>query len=406
MPASRRFTEVAAALAVALFLVSWGLLHTGWYDEHEIVDIPVYEGYGNAIESGGVPYRDFKPEYPPGALPAFALPALLSDDQNGFRGAFEWLMAACGAAAVLLAAVTLAGLRASRARTAAALALVAGFPLLLGSVVLTRFDLYPAALVVGALAALVHRRDRLGFGVIGAAVAVKLYPAVLVPLAAAYVWRRRGRREALVCLGVAAGVVALVFLPFLVAAPGGVAHSIGRQLSRPLQIESLGAAFYLAAHHLLGLHVEMRSGYGSQNLYGAGTWAAAVLLSVVQLGALVWIWLRRPASAEELVRWSAAALVAFVALGKVLSPQFLIWLVPVVALVGGLRGLRASWLLLAGLGLTQLWFPSRYWDLVRELDPLVSGLVLARDLVLIGLLITLVRGPRRARSGPFRGLAR
>ena len=50
MPASRRFTEVAAALAAALFLVSWGLLHVGWYDDGEIVDIPVYELYGNAIE--------------------------------------------------------------------------------------------------------------------------------------------------------------------------------------------------------------------------------------------------------------------------------------------------------------------------------------------------------------------
>ena len=394
MPASRRFTEVAAAAAAALFLVSWGLLHTGWYDEGEIVDIPVYERYGTAIESGAVPYRDFRPEYPAGALPAFVLPALLSDDQEGFRGVFEWLMAACGVAAVLFAAAALWGLRASRGRTAAALAFAAVFPLLLGSVVLTRFDLYPAALVAGALAALVHGRDRLGFALLGAAVAVKLYPAVLVPLALAYVWRRRGRREALVCLGLAAAVVVLVFLPFLVVAPDGVAHSFGRQLSRPLQLESLGAALYLAAHHLFGLDVEMRSGHGSQNLHATGTGVAAVLLSLVQLAVLAWIWLRRPGTAEELVRWSAAALVAFVALGKVLSPQFLIWLVPAVPLVAGLRGLRASPLLALGLVLTQLWFPSRYWDLARELDPLPSGLVLARDLVLVGLLVVLVRDSR------------
>jgi len=398
--ASRRFTEVAAALAAALFLGSWCLAHTGWYDEDEIVDIPVYERYGNAIEAGAVPYRDIRPEYPPGALPAFALPALLSDDQEGFRDAFEWLMAACGVAAVLFAAVALAGLRATRARTAGALALMAGFPLLLGSVVLTRYDLYPAALVGGALAALVHRRDRLGFGLLGAAVAVKLYPAVLLPLALAYVWRRRGRREALVCLAVAAGVVVLTFLPFLIVAPEGVAHSIGRQLSRPLQIESLGAALYLAAHHLVGIDVEMRSGHGSQNLEATGTAVVAVLFSLVQLGVLVWIWLRRPGSAEELVRWSAAALVAFVALGKVLSPQFLIWLVPVVPLVAGLRGRRASVLLAGALILTQLWFPSRYWDLARELELLPSLLVLARDLVLVGLLVVLVRERREPARSP------
>ena len=398
MPASRRFTEVAAALAAALFLVSWGLLHTAWYDEGEIVDIPVYEGYGSAIESGAMPYRDIRPEYPPGALPAFVVPALLSDDEEGFRGVFEWLMAACGVAAVLLAAVALAGLRASRGRTAAALALVAGFPLLLGSVVLTRFDLYPAALVAGALAALLHRRDRLGFAVLGAAVAVKLYPGVLLPLALAYVWRRRGRREALLCLGIAVAIVLLVFLPFLVVAPEGVANSVGRQLSRPLQLESLGAALFLAAHHLFGLDVEMRSGHGSQNLHATGTAVAAVLLSFVQLATLLWIWLRRPGTGEELVRWSAAALVAFVALGKVLSPQFLIWCVPAVPLVAGLRGVRASALFAGSLVLTQLWFPSRYWDLARELDPVPSGLVLARDLVLVGLLVVLVRGSRREQA--------
>ena len=397
MTAPRRFTEVAAVVAAALFLLSWAALHTGWYDDGEIVDIPVYADYGNAIEAGDVPYRDVRPEYPPGALLAFVVPALLSHDEAGFRDVFELLMALCGVATVLLTAVSLRGLGATRARTLGALALVAAFPLLLGSVVLTRFDLYPAALVAAALAALVHRRDRLGFGLLGAAVAVKLYPAVLVPVALGYVWRRRGRREALIGLALCVGVVVLAFLPFLVVAPDGVAHSLGRQLSRPLQIESLGSALYLAAHHLVGLDVEVRSGHGSQNLHASGTAVTAVLLSLAQMAVLAWIWLRRPTSSEELVRWSAAALVAFVALGKVLSPQFLIWLAPVVPLVAGWRGVRASLLLVFALAVTQLWFPSRYWDLARELDPLPSTLVLIRDLVLVALLVTLVRGPPGAK---------
>ena len=392
MTAPRRFTELAAAATAALFLLSWGLLHTGWYDDGEIIDTPVYSRYGDAIENGEVPYRDFRPEYPPGALPAFVVPALLSDDdEEDFRDAFEWLMAAFGVATVLLAAVTLRGVGATRARTVGALGLVGAFPLLLGSVMLTRFDLYPTALLVGALAALVHERDRLGLGVLGAAVAVKLFPAVVVPVALAYTWRRRGRREALVCLAICAGVVALTFLPFLVVAPEELARSIGHQLSRPLQIESLGSGLFLAAHHLTGLDVEVRSGHGSQNLHAAGTAIAALFFSLVQIGVLVWIWLRRPAAKEELLRWSAAALVAFVALGKVLSPQFLIWLAPTVPLVGGLRGLRASALLAVALVLTQLWFPSRYWDLARDLDPFPSTLVVLRDVVLVAVLVVLVR---------------
>ena len=398
MIAKRRFTELAAAAAAALFVVSWALLHTAWYDDGEIVDIPVYASYGTAIEDGALPYRDVRPEYPPGALPAFVVPALLSEDEDGFRKVFEALMAICGVATVALMAVALRGLRASRERTVAALGLAAAFPLLLGSVALSRFDLYPAMLVAAALAALVHERDRLGFALLGAAVAVKLYPAVLAPVALAYVWRRQGRREALHCLALLVAVVVLAYLPFVVLAPDGVAHSVGRQLSRPLQIESLGSALYLAAHHLLGLDVEMRSGHGSQNLHATGTAVAAVLLSLLQIGVLVWIWLRRPGSKEELVRWSAAALVAFVALGKVLSPQFLIWLVPVVPLVAGLRGLRASVLLAVALFLTQLWFPSRYWELARELGGVPSALVLARDLVLVALVVVLVRESRRERA--------
>jgi hypothetical protein len=92
---------------------------------------------------------------------------------------------------------------------------------------------------------------------------------------------------------------------------------------------------------------------------------------------------------------AAAVLVAFVALGKVLSPQFLIWLVPLVPLVAGRRGVAAGLLLGVAMVTTQLWFPYRYWDLVHEFDAAASWLVLLRDLVLVGLLLVLLRGTGR-----------
>ncbi|MDQ3875220.1 MAG: hypothetical protein M3322_06670, partial [Actinomycetota bacterium] len=46
--------------------------------------------------------------------------------------------------------------------------------------------------------------------------------------------------------------------------------------------------------------------------------------------------------------------------------------------------------------LTQLWFPSRYWDYALEFDPAASWLVLARDVLLIALLASLVVRPRAA----------
>ena len=190
--------------------------------------------------------------------------------------------------------------------------------------------------------------------------AAKIYPGVLVPLAVAWVWRRHGRREALLCLGITAGTVLACFLPFLVLAPEGVAASLGRQLSRPLQIESLGAALLVAVDQLRRPDVEMDSSHGSQNVAGTAGTAVGVVASVLQAAVLVWIWVRfarGPAEPERLLRFAAAALVAFVALGKVVSPQFLIWLIPVVPLVAGRRGLAASALLGAALVTTQRWFP-------------------------------------------------
>ena len=402
-PADAATAATAALLALAVFLVSWGALHRGFYTRDVIVDTPVYHGYGDAMADGEIPYRDFRLEYPPAALPAFALPSLGNGgDLDAFTRRFELLMAACGAATIALLALLLGRLGASPARLAAALLFVAAAPLAVGSVVLSRYDLWPAALTAAALAALVALRFRLGLAVLGLAVAAKLYPGVLLPLALAFVWRRAGRREALVCGGVFAAVVAACFVPLYVLDPGGVLYALGRQASGTLQTESPGSAVLLAAHHAVGAGLEMKSSHGSQNLTGPAAVVLAALLSGAQLAALAWTWIafaRGPAGRERLLLASAAAACAFVALGKVLSPQFLIWLVPLVPLVRGRRGLLASALLALALVLTQAWFPFRYWDLALEFDAVASWLVVARDLVLVALLAVLVTGLRPAARG-------
>jgi hypothetical protein len=389
-PADGVLLALAAVAACAIFLASWSALGLGFYARDRIVDTPVYERYGAAMRDGEVPYRDFRPEYPPAALPAFLMPALLQQEpgHDGFARAFAALMAACGVATVALMAVALHVLGASSGRVGAALGFAAVSPLLLGSVVLSRYDLWPAALAAGALAAVLAGRERLGAGVLGLAVAAKLYPAVLLPLVVAWVWRRDGRRAALVVAGVSLGVVAACFVPFALLAPDGVGASLWRQLSRPLQIESLGAAAAIVLHNFGAVEVEMVGSHGSQNLAGTPGQAVGLLHTVAQGVALLGVWVafaRGEANRERLVRYAALAVVVFVALGKVLSPQFLIWLVPLVPLVGGRRGLAASALLALALVLTQLWFPFRYWDYAREFDAGVAWLVLARDLVLVAL---------------------
>ena len=382
------FAVAATLVAVTLFLVGWGVLHRGFFADRPIVDTPTYERYGSAMVDGQVPYRDFAVEYPPGALPVFAIPALGDPSSETYRVRFEALMAFFGQAMIVALAVALVALGASRRWLLGGLAFAALAPVLLGPVVLSRFDLWPAALTAAALCALVTGRFRLGHVALGAAVVAKLYPAVLAPLTVAYVWKREGRREALVCSGLMLAVIAVVFAPFVIVAPGGVWDSLWNQASRPLQIESLGAGALLVAHHVFGTGVTMETSHGSQNLAGTAPEVLAVLQTLVQWAALLATWIlfaRGPATRERLLLASAAALVAFIALGKVLSPQFLIWLIPIVPLVAGRRGLIASGLLAAALVLTQLWFPYRYWALALEFGTLESWLVLVRDLMLVTL---------------------
>jgi hypothetical protein len=157
----------------------------------------------------------------------------------------------------------------------------------------------------------------------------------------------------------------------------------------------------LLAAHQLGLYEPtVNSDYNSQNLGGSLPDALVVLSTLALLASLAAIYVlvaRRAASRETLLLGAAAAVCTTVALGKVLSPQLLVWLVPLVPLVAGRRGLLAALLLALALGLTQSWFPSRYGEVVGlEAE---GWLVLARNLVLIALLATLLLG-LRLRSPP------
>ena len=366
------------AAAGGLFLLCWGLVHLDYWSRGALVDWPTYQRYGDAILNHGlVPYRDFAVEYPPAALVVFIPPAAFAD----YAAAFAWEMAVVG---VLLVAVVAA------IRWQAAL-YVAFAPLLAGSLILSRFDLWPALLTVAALAALLGKRHRLGWGLLGAAVAAKLWPLVLVPLVLVWSYRAGRIRTALVGLA----VTAAIFVPFAIVAPHGLWNSVSGQASRPLQIESLGASLFTAFGHPAVI-----SSHGSQNISGHGTVAA--FFAVLQLVTLVALWIafaRGPATGDRLVRYSAAAVCAFIAFGKVLSPQFLLWLIPLVPLVRGRRGVAATVLLTLALGLTQVWFPRRYWDYVYAFDG--AGAVLARNLALVALFAMLAWPDRVAQNGPM-----
>jgi len=390
-PTSGIFLYWVGGLALLLFIGAWWAISFDWHVQHP--DLGFYQSVGEAFARGQVPYRDFDPAYPPAALPLLILPSLLGAKEGiweSYALRYEHLALLLGMLLVIATVLALGALRASRGRTILAAALVALSPILVGSILPARFDLWPAALTTGALAAVFAGRPRLGGGILGLAIAAKVYPAVILPLVVIHVWRRKGSGEALATTGWAAVGAVAPAVPSLVVASAGLLHSTQEFVVRPLQVESLGAAILWVAHQVAGVPIEVRVGYGSDNLVGPLPDAISAIQGVLLVLALsaIWAWFARgrDRGRQGLVTVSTAAVCAFIVLGKVLSGQYLIWLIPLVALMEGRRALVAGVLLTAALVLTQQWYPSLYPDWIAGRAPLVTWIVLARDLTLLLLL--------------------
>ena len=107
------------AVVAALAAAGTGLFVVGVERGPGISDTPVYRYYGERISGGDLPYRDFAVEYPPGALVAFVLPALVSSTADGFDSAFETMMVLALTVAAVLIVLSLDALGATVGRTLA-----------------------------------------------------------------------------------------------------------------------------------------------------------------------------------------------------------------------------------------------------------------------------------------------
>jgi hypothetical protein len=195
--------------------------------------------------------------------------------------------------------------------------------------------------------------------------------------------RREAWQGAAVC---AAVIVALAGLS-AAASPQGALDAVRYHLERPVQIES-APAMVLFALDGAGLgEASATTSHRSDGLTHEAGWAVGGAALALMLGALALATLaaRRSPEPRTLVLASLAAVTAFAALGKVLSPQFLIWVLPLGALAFAWRMHALAAAVLVAALLTQLEFPAHYRDVVAR-EPLALLLVAARDLTLLAVL--------------------
>ena len=387
-PAGRRAALGAAALAIPAYVAACAVPDGGLFRAARFRDVHVYQGYAERLLHGALPYRDMFVEYPPGAFAVFLPPTAFGGGH--YNAAFKALMALCGAGTIVLAALVLAELAVSRRRLYAAVALLALAPIALGPISLNTYDGWPALLTVAALFLLLRRHDIWAFALLGLAVSAKVYPLVLVPLTCVLVWRRAGPRRTALALGALAVIAAAVVAPFAAYDLDGVASSFRAQASRGLQLESFGASVLLVLDRL-GLYdaeVVRTTGVAGRNLAGSVPEAVAVVTLVLEAAAVaaVWLFYARARDARAHVPLAFAAAVAgFLAFTKVFSPQYLVWLVPLVVVAGGWVAIALT---AVSLVLAQVWF-FHYHALFRLAWPV--WLLVIRDLLVVGVFAVLAR---------------
>ena len=386
---------LAAAWLVTVFVAPW--------NDIAVNDLFVYREVAGPVLDGFLPYRDFAFEYPPLALPALVLPGLWSTGEEGYELAFGVITLLLAAGLVLLTARVAAATGGSPRRAAFA---VAAFPLLCGALARTHFDLLPVVLTVGGLALVAAARPRTGLAVLGLGAMTKGFPLVAVPPVLAWLVARGRRADALEGAAAFIAVVAVVAVAALAVSPGGAVDAVGYHLDRPVQVES-PAAFVLRALDGLGSGeiTPTKSHRSDGLLHPAGDAVSAMfgVLLLATLALLTWAAARPPVpDARRLILSALTAVAAFAALGKVLSPQFAIWLVPLMALTFAWRMHALAAATAAVLLLTFAEFPSRYFDLVDG-DPLPLVIVGLRDLALfavVGLAVReLLPAPLSSREG-------
>jgi hypothetical protein len=363
-------------------------------------DLSLYRQAGESILRGEVPYRDFFIEYPPGSLPAFVPPALFSASQASFIDLFSLEMALALVVTLLLTALGARRLRRSSAwmLSAATFALAA---VLLYPVAVTRYDAV-VALTLGLavyFAALGGRYLPLAYASLGFGTAAKFVPALAVlPLALT-------RRGAVRSCAVFLAVVALFFVPFAVLGGQGLLQTFTYQAERGLQVESLAASVLIFLRSITSIVFE----HGAFEVRGEGVDLASsfspllTLLLLAVTGFAMWWEFRRCGGlgVEAFPRHAAALILAFMLGSRVLSPQYMIWLLPLVPLsAGGFVGVIICALFLAACFTTTLVFPIHYGDLLSFRYP-GPELLLARNMLLIILwvsLLTLTAVVREKRS--------
>ncbi|UQI44024.1 DUF2029 domain-containing protein [Streptomyces sp. HU2014] len=347
------------------------------------VDIEViYQGWYGVLRTGTFPYDDVTWQYPPAAALAVLAPALLP-----FLEYAPAFFVVCFLADAVVLALLLYAVRGGRRSAKGVWVWVAGVPLL-GPIVYARYDVMVTAVAVAGLLA-VGRRTRAAGALMAVGALLKVWPVLLL------VGTPRGRstRSAWTTALVTAAALGLLFA---VTMPGALAF-LTFQRERGTEVESLGSlVFHLGRH--FGWHGHARLNYGSVEFLGPYVRTVSRLalgLSVLAFGWLL-VWRLRARRFTACTPYDAAfaAVLLFTTTSRVISPQYVVWLIGLAAVCMTMRTTRQGLpiaLVLVAAPLTQLEFPLWFSHVVASDKLGVATLTLRNALLVVATLISCAR---------------
>ncbi|MER6420457.1 glycosyltransferase 87 family protein [Streptomyces sp. NPDC001137] len=329
----------------------------------------IYQGWYETLRHGTFPLDDVTWQYPPAAALPILSPALL-----GFLDyATAFFVLAFLADLVVLSLLLYAGLRPGKT-VRGAWVWVVGVPLL-GPTVYARYDVMVTAVAVAGLLAGARHPRVMGL-LVGFGAMLKVWPALLLVGA-----RKRGT------WAWAAATVAALAALFAVTMPGAFAF-LTFQRGRGTEVESLGSLVFHIARQF-GWNGQVLLNYGSIEFLGPYVGlvsSAALCLTGVVFGwLLLWRLMATRFLPNTLADAAFVAVLMFTVTSRVISPQYMVWLVGLAAVCLCFRSSRMRVpvaLVLAAAFVTVLEFPLWFQHVVMS-DTLGVALLVVRNGLLV-----------------------
>lgn len=381
--ARRRWTDWAIWLVLRLVALA---IIIGWIPWPELVnDLTIYGTWvTDALQFGRFP-TDEMWQYPPLAGPVFVAGAWLPGQRLGFALLFLAFDAAI---------MAMLGRQAGRSGLSAGTRLWALLPVIVGPLLLARFDVVPTAFAVAAVLAAARPAASGVLAAIGAW--LKVWPLLVL----AAVRRPDLPRAALGALGASAVIAGVL----AVSTEEPMSFLTG-QRDRGLQIESLAAWPFLVAR-ALGAPVEVVYRYGAHEVEAAGVDLVARGATLATLLLLALVAIQRLRGALEPLPGADVALATVlfsVATSRVFSGQYFIWLLALAAVCLAdpvTRMRRTIWLLIAAGLATHLVYPWLYSALLAgsPIAVLVQTVRVGLTLAATGTALVVLVHPGRAHT--------